>query len=275
MDVIRENAIFGQFLKDSFDVKEYTTQAIHQGVGIAEQLNQIAEGITLLNRQLREQVCAHYEDLLSHATAVETLEEVLKEMQIRIQALLSGVERLRVKVIEPYQKINSSMTTLSRLQAACDLLRTVVRVSNLSKRLQTQMQGGSNEILKCAQTLSELGYLMDSVDLSNLEILSKDQKFIRQSQKEIDQQAKYLLVNGMEVQNQSDVGVALQVFQYLSRLAPTVQQVTLEAQRQLEDSIQEALNVRSLSQATAGNVEVRGEFMIHSVVLLKRDMSLY
>ena len=108
------------------------------------------------------------------------------------------------------------------------------------------------------------GYLMDSVDLSNLEILSKDQKFIRQSQKEIDQQAKYLLMNGMEMQNQSDVGVALQVFQYLSRLAPTVQQVTLDAQRQLEDSIQEALNVRSISQASASNLDVRGEFMMLS-----------
>lgn len=43
------------------------------------------------------------------------------------------------------------------LQAACDLLRRIIRILYLSKRLQGQLQGGSREITKAAQSLNELG----------------------------------------------------------------------------------------------------------------------
>lgn len=42
-------------------------------------------------------------------------------------------------------------------QVACDLLRRIIRILYLSKRLQGQLQGGSREITKAAQSLSELG----------------------------------------------------------------------------------------------------------------------
>lgn len=86
-------AFYQQFYDENFDVKDFTAQSIHQGVTIVEQLARIAEGVASLDRELREQVCVHHDDLLSRVTAVETLEEVLKSMQLRIQALLSAVER--------------------------------------------------------------------------------------------------------------------------------------------------------------------------------------
>ena len=42
-------------------------------------------------------------------------------------------------------------------QAACDLLRKVIRMLYLIKRLKAQMQGGTREITKVAQTFSEIG----------------------------------------------------------------------------------------------------------------------
>ena len=42
-------------------------------------------------------------------------------------------------------------------QEACDILRRVIRVIYLTKRLQSQLQGGAREITKAAQSLSELG----------------------------------------------------------------------------------------------------------------------
>ena len=42
-------------------------------------------------------------------------------------------------------------------QSACDLLRKVIRMLYLMKRLRTQMQGGTREITKVAQTFSEIG----------------------------------------------------------------------------------------------------------------------
>lgn len=43
------------------------------------------------------------------------------------------------------------------VQVACDLLRRIIRILYLTKRLQGQLQGGSREITKAAQSLNELG----------------------------------------------------------------------------------------------------------------------
>lgn len=60
--------------------------------------------------------------------------------------------------------IISPNATIS-LQAACDLLRRIIRILYLSKRLQGQLQGGSREITKAAQSLNELG---ESLNLNYL-----------------------------------------------------------------------------------------------------------
>ena len=46
-------------------------------------------GLNCLEREIENQVGSHYEDLLSQATGVETLEDVLNTMHTRIQVLTS------------------------------------------------------------------------------------------------------------------------------------------------------------------------------------------
>ncbi|KAF2981406.1 hypothetical protein EK904_002958 [Melospiza melodia maxima] len=141
---------------EDFDVKAYTSQSIHQAV-IAEQLAKLAQGISQLDKELHLQVVARHEDLLAQATGIESLEGVLQMMQTRIGALQSTVDRIKVKIVDPYNKIVSRTAQLAKLQAACDLLRRIIRILYLSKRLQGQLQGGSREITKAAQSLNELG----------------------------------------------------------------------------------------------------------------------
>ncbi len=98
-------------------------------------------------------------------------------MQTRIDSLRTAVDRISSKISDPYQKIVTRTAQLARLQvcyslttskccsstfsgalqAACDLLRKVIRMLYLVKRLKSQMQGGSREITKVAQTFSEIG----------------------------------------------------------------------------------------------------------------------
>ena len=47
--------IFRDFLEESFDVKSHANQAI-QGRAITEQLSKLAEGISLLDREIHSQV---------------------------------------------------------------------------------------------------------------------------------------------------------------------------------------------------------------------------
>uniref|UniRef100_A0A8B9WRA6 Component of oligomeric golgi complex 5 n=1 Tax=Bos mutus grunniens TaxID=30521 RepID=A0A8B9WRA6_BOSMU len=150
-----QDECYSDFLNEDFDVKTYTSQSIHQAV-IAEQLAKLAQGISQLDKELHLQVVARHEDLLAQATGIESLEGVLQMMQTRIGALQGAVDRMKAKIIEPYNKIVARTAQLARLQVACDLLRRIIRILYLSKRLQGQLQGGSREITKAAQSLNEL-----------------------------------------------------------------------------------------------------------------------
>ncbi|XP_069085933.1 conserved oligomeric Golgi complex subunit 5 [Pleurodeles waltl] len=238
---------YADFLKEDFDVKTYTSQSIHQAV-IAEQLAKLAQGISQLDKELHLQVVARHEDLLAQATGIESLEGVLQMMQTRIGALQSTVDRIRAKIVDPYNKIVSRTAQLARLQAACDLLRRIIRILYLSKRLQGQLQGGSREITKAAQSLNELDYLSQGIDLSGIEVIENDLLFIARARLEVENQAKRLLEQGVETQNPTQVGTALQVFYNLGSLKDTVNNVVDGYCASLEENISSALDIKILTQ---------------------------
>ncbi|XP_063164072.1 conserved oligomeric Golgi complex subunit 5 isoform X1 [Candoia aspera] len=238
---------YADFLREDFDVKAYTSQSIHQAV-IAEQLAKLAQGISQLDKELHLQVVARHEDLLAQATGIESLEGVLEMMQTRISALQSTVDRIKAKIIDPYNRIVSRTAQLARLQAACDLLRRIIRILYLSKRLQGQLQGGSREITKAAQSLNELDYLSHGIDLSGIEVIENELLFIARARLEVENQAKRLLEQGIETQNPTQEGTALQVFYNLGTLKVTITNVVEGYCTSLEENISNALDIKVLTQ---------------------------
>ncbi|KAM6437523.1 conserved oligomeric Golgi complex subunit 5 [Liasis olivaceus] len=238
---------YADFLREDFDVKAYTSQSIHQAI-IAEQLAKLAQGISQLDKELHLQVVARHEDLLAQATGIESLEGVLEMMQTRISALQSTVDRIKAKIIDPYNKIVSRTAQLARLQAACDLLRRIIRILYLSKRLQGQLQGGSREITKAAQSLNELDYLSQGIDLSGIEVIENELLFIARARLEVENQAKRLLEQGIETQNPTQEGTALQVFYNLGTLKDTITNVVEGYCTSLEENISNTLDIKVLTQ---------------------------
>ncbi|XP_046728668.1 conserved oligomeric Golgi complex subunit 5 [Silurus meridionalis] len=242
-----ENECYSDFLNELFDVKTYTAHAIHHAV-IAEQLAKLAEGISQLDKELHCQVVARHEDLLAQATGIESLEGVLEMMQARIAALQSAVDRIKAKIVDPYNKIVVRTSQLARLQVVCDLLRRIIRILYLSKRLQGQLQGGSRELTKAAQSLNELEYLFQGVDLSGIEVIENDLLFISRAHLEVENQAKRLLEQGMEIQNPSQVGTALQVFYNLGSLREMIISVVEGYKTSVHESVINALDIKVLTQ---------------------------
>uniref|UniRef100_A0A8C5F5A2 Conserved oligomeric Golgi complex subunit 5 n=1 Tax=Gadus morhua TaxID=8049 RepID=A0A8C5F5A2_GADMO len=249
-DVTGIKQCYVDFLTESFDVKTYTAQVIHHAI-ITEQLAKLAQGISQLDRELHSQVVARHEDLLAQAPGIESLEGVLQMMQSRIYALQGAVDRMRSKIVDPYNKIVARTTQLARLQVACDLLRRIIRILFLSKRLQAQLQAGSREITKAAQSLNELDYLSQGVDLSGIEVIENELVLISRSRLEVENQAKRLLEQGMEIQNPSQVGTALQVFYNLGSLRETVGGVVSTYHGVVRDNVSSALDIRGLTQPTS------------------------
>uniref|UniRef100_A0ABI7X895 Conserved oligomeric Golgi complex subunit 5 n=1 Tax=Felis catus TaxID=9685 RepID=A0ABI7X895_FELCA len=248
-----QDECYSDFLNEDFDVKTYTSQSIHQAV-IAEQLAKLAQGISQLDKELHLQVVARHEDLLAQATGIESLEGVLQMMQTRIGALQGAVDRMKAKIVEPYNKIVARTAQLARLQVACDLLRRIVRILYLTKRLQGQLQGGSREITKAAQSLNELDYLSQGIDLSGIEVIENDLLFIARARLEVENQAKRLLEQGVETQNPTQVGTALQVFHNLGTLKETITSVVDGYCASLEEHINSALDIKVLTQPSQSAV---------------------
>ena len=100
---------YHQFLSQNFDVKEHASQVL-QGSIVSEQLAKLTEGmitsdserwiipysnccklflgLNLLDKTIHKQVSEHYEDLLKHASGIETLENVIVLMQSHIQVYI-------------------------------------------------------------------------------------------------------------------------------------------------------------------------------------------
>ncbi|KAG7455953.1 hypothetical protein MATL_G00246540 [Megalops atlanticus] len=246
-NALLKDECYADFCKEDFDVKTYTAQAIHHAV-IAEQLAKLAQGISQLDKELHVQVVARHEDLLAQATGIESLEGVLQMMQTRIAALQGAVDRIRTKIVDPYNKILARTAQLARLQVACDLLRRIIRILYLSKRLQGQLQGGSREVTKAAQSLSELDYLSQGVDLSGIDVIENDLLFISRARLEVENQAKRLLEQGMEIQNPTQVGTALQVFYNLGTLKETISNVVDGYRATIQENVASALDIKVLTQ---------------------------
>ncbi|CAG5125041.1 unnamed protein product, partial [Candidula unifasciata] len=240
--------VFSKFLDESFDFKAHANKAI-QGMIISEQLGKLAEGISLLDKEIHSQIVSHHEDLLSQATGVETLEGVLQMMQTRIQSLLAAMDRIRAKVSEPYAKILARTTQLRHLQETCDLLRRIIRIMYLSKRLHGQLEGGAREITKAAQSLNELDYICEGVDLAGIEVIEQDRRFVKQARKEVQTQAQKMLEQGMETQNQTAVATALQVFYNLGCLHNVVESVVDGCRATLHQQVRTYLDVQALTMA--------------------------
>lgn len=238
---------YAPFLDDNFDVQDHVSKLV-QGVIIAEELNKLNLGINHLEREIECHVGNHYEDLLSQATGVETLEDVLNTMHTRIQTLLAGVERLRVRVVDPYQRLERHTLVLGRLQATCELLRRVIRCLMLSQRLQQQLSSEPKDITKAAISLSELDHLGRDVDLTGLDVLERDQRLVRQARSDVEKQAVVMMDRGMEAQNQTQVGTALQVFHNLGILVPSVEKVLDTLIARLNNSVSLSLDVNALAQ---------------------------
>uniref|UniRef100_A0A8C1IE94 Component of oligomeric golgi complex 5 n=1 Tax=Cyprinus carpio TaxID=7962 RepID=A0A8C1IE94_CYPCA len=155
---------------------------------------------------------------------------------------------IRTKIVDPYNKIVVRTAQLARLQVACDLLRRIIRILYLSKRLQGQLQGGSREITKAAQSLNELDYLSQGVDLSGIDVIENDLLFISRARLEVENQAKRLLEQGMEIQNPSQVGTALQVFYNLGNLRETIRSVVDGYRTSVQENVVNALDIKVLTQ---------------------------
>lgn len=189
----------------------------------------------------------HHEDLLHQAINIETLEEMLDLVQTRISSLKGTSERLQLKINTPFNELNLRILQLSRLQSACDTLRRIKGILHHSAKLHVHMKVGIKEIVKSAQCLNELEFLLRDFDTSGIDIIEKDIHFLHKSRHEVEEQAQIILDKSLLHQDQTQIGTSLQVFYSLSILAPKLAHAVSTNEKTFQKKINELLDTTNLT----------------------------
>jgi hypothetical protein len=230
-------------------------------------------------------VTTHYNDLLSQAAGIRELEAVLKTVKTGLRTLSTSMERLSFKVKTPFEQIQAYTIQLERLQETSEMLRRVLRFLYLSKRLEMQMPGGDLELTKAALTLSEVGKIpllqvhmygmawvfhqatnfspvlmqtpsKDSLllesDLEGIHVVDNEIKNLESVRAMIVESADRMLQEGMDSQNQPQVGSALQVFYSLKSLDLKIIAMTSLLSNKLHLQIKQAIDIQSIQKEAKG-----------------------
>ena len=196
-----------KLLQPDFDVEKFASSLLQTGVDIGKYANELSVAEEDLNVKLEDHVSAHHNDLLSQATSVERLESHLTSVSDQSVNLLTSVDKITSRINEPYETMKTQTETLMRMQKTCDVLRKIIRILQLSKKLQVQMNNGDAEITKAASSLNELMELWEpEEELNGIEIIEQDQRIILQAKNEVERKADSMLNSGMESRSQNQIG---------------------------------------------------------------------
>lgn len=187
----------GDLTSEQFDVRQFTS-AMTKTSQLSEHLASLSQSLNTLDKEIRSQVSAHHTDLLHQAINIETLDEMLDMIQTRIGSLKSTSERLRGKIGAPYAELSLRILQLSRLQAACDTLRRIKGVLFYASKLRAHMHAGVKDIVKSAQALNELDFLLKNFDdAAEIRVIEDDVHFAHKARREVEEQAQLILENGL------------------------------------------------------------------------------
>lgn len=217
-------------------------------MGLADAISRLSQGLLLIEDDLQTEVAEKHRHLLAHARGVQELEVVLDGMGRRIETLKNSIEKIRGRVSEPFKHLQVRTVQLSRLQTACDLLRGVIRMLFLVKKLRGQVLSGGKEIIKAAQTLSDIAYLQSDTDLTGIQVLEEDMEFVSTAREDAERQALVMVHQGLEQNSLSQVGVGLQVFNQLGDLKLNVREALRFIVTRLQEEMQVALDHSAMQE---------------------------
>ena len=239
----------------NFDVEKHASNLLmaqSNASEISEYVACLSEAERRIDHKLEDHVALHYEDLLDQATSVERIEDQLAAVTAQSSSLMSSIEKVRNRVAEPCNSIRNQTVSLGRMQETCDILRRIVRILQLGKKLQQQLAGGSADITKAAQSISELTELWEpdqDLNLSNIQAIEGELKIFHHARKDVERSADIMLASGMETKNQNQIGVALQVYFNLDVLRAKIEQVIMNEIQNIKSSFEAALDARKINES--------------------------
>jgi len=161
LSIVRDDPVLREFLSPSVEASQMVGR-------IDGCLDRVTRCVDILTEQLRILSAERADDLIEQAKNLDALEKDLEALCLKANSILTRVEVIRDKLVEPYNRISQSIVLLNRLKTTCDLLRKMIRVMNISKRIQqqtsfdTKTPAGLRDLVKSAQLLNEFESIIES-----------------------------------------------------------------------------------------------------------------
>ncbi len=115
------------------------------------------------------------------------------------------------------------------------------------------MAAGVKDLVKSAQCLNELEFLLKDFDHQGLEAIERDVHFSHKSRHEVEEQAQLILEKSLVQQEQTQIGTALQVFHSLGVLAAKLAHAVTLSERTWQRRIGELLDTTNLTLQSTGS----------------------
>ncbi|KAK2377715.1 conserved oligomeric Golgi complex subunit [Trifolium repens] len=248
LDSLASDPIFSAFLSPSFSSTTFSAAALSSGspASTAEKLH---HAIGLLENQLRSEVLSRHDELLSQLSSLHHADHALSTLRSALSSLQSSLRRLRSELSDPHRSIASKTAQLSNLHRTTELLQHSVRALRLSKKLRDLMAAEPEklDLAKAAQLHSEIISLCNEYDLTGIDVVDEELRWVRESGDRLRNEAMKVLESGMEGLNQAEVGTGLQVFYNLGELKVTVEQVINKYKGMGAKSVSVALDMKAIT----------------------------
>ncbi|KYQ89828.1 oligomeric Golgi complex component [Tieghemostelium lacteum] len=242
--------IYNEFLGEQFDVISYTSNALKVS-SISSSITTLEESTNELNIELNEKVKNNYEELFKQANNLKDMEDLTDSLKQGVDNLETSINRMKLDIGEPFNKVSLKIKQLERVQYTCELLRKIIRYLTLVKKLKSNLQSHQRDLSKAAQSIAEIQVLYkENDDLIGIDIIDLQVEWVRQCSDQVNTIASSLLSQALENQNQSLVANSLQVFYNMGTLNDRVNSLLSSMIDRIQKSIKTQLTLGISSTAT-------------------------
>ncbi|OBZ67107.1 Conserved oligomeric Golgi complex subunit 5 [Grifola frondosa] len=255
---------------------------------ISVAITKLTSNIDDVEKQLKNVVTSHHEDLLVQAAGVTELQGSLSLVHGGLNELDSSLDKLRLKIRVPYLSLQNHVSKLVRIQQASDILRRTSRFVILTRRLEVQlaemnkgesadgdnskskMDTNASPVIAPPNAEGALTALLDAssishssrsdvngaseipqdkrVPLSSVKAVAAHLPYIDAARTRITTDMEAMVITGLATLNQSLLASSLQTAHNLRVLPELVQNLVTDLSDAVEGRIRSAFDLTRISK---------------------------
>ncbi|XP_051152031.1 conserved oligomeric Golgi complex subunit 5 [Andrographis paniculata] len=255
LDSFSSDPIFSAFLSSDFNPTQFSSAALSSG-SAASRIEKLQEGLRLLDTQLRHEVLSRHNDLLHQLSSIKASESSLSSLRSSISSLQSSLRHVRAELSDPHRVVAAQTLQLNNLHSTSlflqHTLRTLRLIQKLRNLVESQPDASKWDLSKAAQLHNEILTLYNESQLSGIDVVDTELKWVIDIGSSIREEGMKVLENGLESLNQPEVGLGLQVFYNMGELRGTVDGLVSKYKQMGVKSVSNALDMKAISAGGYG-----------------------